>query len=183
MAKKLLLELARKLMERGSSRSSTIPGRRSTAKEADDAGIIVGKERVARYGRNERMKGAGKAISASEAASLLPSPDIEESSVVDSEGRVNTDALERGRIKPKLRGYKGPEAAEDMEEKKRGGMVYRMKGGKVGRATKRGIGKAMSGAYINYGKPMKEKMSSGGKVGMRGCGKALRGYGKAMKGK
>ncbi len=72
---------------------------------------------------------------------------------------------------------------DDDVDKKRGGMVYRMKGGKVGKATKRGTGKAMSGAYINYGKPMKEKMSSGGKVGMRGCGKALRGYGKAMKGK
>jgi len=70
--------------------------------------------------------------------------------VIDKEGNVNLEPLQRGRIKSKVRDIKGPEADEDMEEKKRGGMVYRMKGGKVG---------------------------------MRGCGKALRGYGKAMKGK
>ena len=71
-------------------------------------------------------------------------------------------------------------------EKKKGGMVYRMKGGKVGKATKRGTGRAIGGAQINYGKPMKESKSSyksGGKVGMRGCGVAQRGFGKAMKGK
>jgi hypothetical protein len=63
------------------------------------------------------------------------------------------------------------------------------KGGKIGRATKRGTGKAMGGAYINYGKPVvydksftsAKPLKSGGKVGMRGVGKAMRGYGKAMK--
>lgn len=90
--------------------------------------------------------------------------------------------------------YKYP-SGEDRGERdqsspmRKGGMVYRAKGGKVGKATKRGTGKAMGGAYINYGKPVvKEKsfasakpLKAGGKVGPRGCGMAMRGYGKAMK--
>ena len=84
--------------------------------------------------------------------------------------------------------YKYP-SGEDRGERKAGGMVYRAKGGKVGKATKRGVGKAMGGAYVNYGKPVvKEKsfasakpLKAGGKVGPRGCGVATRGYGKAMK--
>ena len=112
-------------------------------------------------------------------------------------GMTRAEAEEKGIVKPEgffqdvadlIAGGKGKGTVEydypsDDKEKKSGGMVYRMKGGKVGKATKRGTGKAMTGAYINYGKPMKEKMSSGGKVGMRGCGKAMRGFGKAMKGK
>jgi len=92
--------------------------------------------------------------------------------------------------------YKYP-SGEDRGERdqsspmRKGGMVYRAKGGKVGKATKRGVGKAMGGAYINYGKPVvKEKsfasakpLKAGGKVGPRGCGMATRGFGKAMKGK
>jgi hypothetical protein len=92
--------------------------------------------------------------------------------------------------------YKYP-SGEDRGERdqsspmRKGGMVYRAKGGKVGKATKRGVGKAMGGAYINYGKPVvKEKsfasakpLKAGGRVGPRGCGTATRGYGKAMKGK
>jgi len=91
--------------------------------------------------------------------------------------------------------YKYP-SGEDRGERdqsspmRKGGMVYRAKGGKVGKATKRGVGKAMGGAYINYGKPVvKEKsfasakpLKAGGKVGPRGCGMATRGFGKAMKG-
>jgi len=71
---------------------------------------------------------------------------VNEDDVIDKEGNVNTEPLERGRIKPKLRGYKGPES-----EMKSGGKV----------------------AY----------KAKGGKVVPRGCGVAMRGYGKAMKGK
>ena len=115
-------------------------------------------------------------------------------------GMTRAEAEEKGIAKPEglfqdiadlIAGGKGKGTVEydypsDDKEKKHGGMVYRMKGGKVGKATKRGTGKAMSGAQISYGKPMKEGKSSyksGGKVGMRGCGVAQRGYGKAMKGK
>jgi len=146
MAKKMLLEMSKKLMEKGSSRSGSIPGRRSTAKEADNAGIIVGKERVARYGRNEQLKGASKGIGAAETVSSLPAPDIEESDVMDSEGKVDASVLERGRVKPKLRGYKGPES----EMKSGGKVAYKAKGGKV---APRGCGVAMRG----YGKAMKGK--------------------------
>jgi len=119
-------------------------------------------------------------------------------------GMTRAEAEEKGIAKPEggfwqdvadaIAGGKGKGTVEydypsDREDKKHGGMVYRMKGGKVGKATNRGTGKARGGAYINYGKPVvydksftsAKPLKSGGKVGMRGVGKAMRGFGKAMK--
>ena len=100
------------------------------------------------YGKGQ-MKGAGVGSAATLAAMLLE-PALEETTrfpierAVDEEGKVDTEFMERGRIRPKLRGYKGTEA-----QKKTGGKV----------------------AY----------KAKGGKVAPRGCGVAMRGYGKAMK--
>ena len=87
------------------------------------------------------------------------------------------DALAGGKGKGTVE-YDYPDDADDLSswEKRQ---PYR-KGGAV-----KGFGKALKGTQIKYSSKDSKtvKRSSGGKVGMRGCGKALRGYGKAMKGK
>jgi hypothetical protein len=125
---------------------------KATRKELKGEKRIAPAIRASREYGVGQMKGAGAGAAAATLAQMLAEPVLEETlrypieKAVDEEGNVDTKFIERGRIKPKLRGYKGPES----EMKSGGKVAYKAKGGKV---APRGCGVAMRG----YGKAMKGK--------------------------
>ena len=125
----------KKLLDSIDDKATDIPGRKVSS-----AGINVGKERLKRTKRKEKVKQGSAAAAGSSAPEILEIFPEETKEEISSLDNVSS------KMKNTIRDIKGTPA----EERKRGGKVAKRK---------------MSG---KVSKP-------------RGCGVALRGYGKAMK--